>query len=60
LNVKAPPRASIYVWSKAFLDRAGWAAVIAAADQMKAGSFDGLARAGPRKCLNNVCRTFDA
>ncbi|MCW5770438.1 MAG: isocitrate lyase/phosphoenolpyruvate mutase family protein [Rhodospirillaceae bacterium] len=40
------------------LARAAWAATIAAAEQLKAGSFDGLAGATPGKQLNELFRGF--
>jgi 2-methylisocitrate lyase-like PEP mutase family enzyme len=40
------------------LARVGWAAVLAAAEQIKAGSFDGLAGGTPGKQLNDIFGAF--
>jgi 2-methylisocitrate lyase-like PEP mutase family enzyme len=40
------------------LARVGWGAVMAAAERIKAGSFDGLAAAAPGKQLNDIFRGF--
>ncbi|HVW74732.1 MAG TPA: isocitrate lyase/phosphoenolpyruvate mutase family protein [Rhizomicrobium sp.] len=40
------------------LARVAWGAMLAAAEQIKAGSFDGLVHAGPSKKLNDVFATF--
>lgn len=40
------------------LARVAWGALLAAAGQIKAGSFDGLANAGPSKRLNEVFAGF--
>ncbi len=40
------------------LARVGWNAVRAAAEQLKAGSFDGLATAGSNKPLNDIFASF--
>jgi 2-methylisocitrate lyase-like PEP mutase family enzyme len=40
------------------LARVAWGAMMAAAEQMKAGSFDGLAGAAPGKQLNDVFGGF--
>jgi 2-methylisocitrate lyase-like PEP mutase family enzyme len=40
------------------LARVAWAAMIAAAEQLKTGSFDGLADGTPGKQLNEIFRTF--
>jgi 2-methylisocitrate lyase-like PEP mutase family enzyme len=40
------------------LARVAWAAMLKAAEQIKAGSFDGLANAAPGKTLNDVFASF--
>ena len=40
------------------LARVAWGAMLAAAEQIKAGSFDGLANAGPGKRLNDMFAEF--
>ncbi len=40
------------------LARVAWAAMLSAAEQMKAGSFDGLAGSGPGKRLNDIFSAF--
>jgi 2-methylisocitrate lyase-like PEP mutase family enzyme len=42
------------------LARVAWAAMLAAAEQMQAGSFDGLASAANGKMLNDAFANFDA
>jgi 2-methylisocitrate lyase-like PEP mutase family enzyme len=41
------------------LARVAWAAMLSAAEQIKAGSFDGLASAGSNKRLNEIFGSFD-
>lgn len=41
------------------LARVAWGAVIAAAEQLRAGSFDGLANAAPHRKLNQAFGSFD-
>ena len=47
-----------WVRAGAVLARVAWGAMLSVTEQIKAGSFDGLASAGPGKRLNDIFAGF--